>query len=105
MSDSATGLDAQLDALGHADRRTVLRALLRADRRDETPVEIDRLTAGDGNRGIQLHHVHLPKLEDLGFVRANRDRGHVTVGPSFEEIEPWLEFLDENRDELPTDWV
>jgi hypothetical protein len=103
MSDRATGLDAQLDALRHADRRTVLRALLRADRRGETPVDIDRLTAGDGNRGIRLHHVHLPKLEDLGFVRANRDRGHVTVGPAFDEIEPWLEFFDENRDELSAD--
>lgn len=99
--------DSHVEALGHVHRRRLLRALLEADPDAETPVDIEQFGRGTDTRDlkISMHHVHLPKLESLGLVRTDRERQHVGRGPNFEEIEPLLRILDENRDELPADWA
>lgn len=88
-----------LEALSHIERRRLLLALLN--------------DASDGGCTIDLeepldqsaHHVHLPKLETSGFISVDRRRHTVTTGPSFEEIRPLLELLDENRSQLPDGWA
>lgn len=54
---------------------------------------------------VQLLHVHLPKLEDLGLVAWERDRDEVRRGPDFHEVRPVLDLLDDNRSVLPGDLV
>lgn len=46
---------------------------------------------------IQYHHVHLPKLEDSGYVHWDRRRDEVSPGPRFEELLPLLEFVEEHQ--------
>lgn len=88
-----------LDAVGDVQRRRVLTALLEQDRRDDDPiVHEDGDDATEVRRRLrdELHHVHLPKLEDEGFVVWNRDAGEITPGPRFEELRPLLRLLDDH---------
>lgn len=103
---TSTSFDAHLDALGHVDRRRLLLALLHANAGGDLPVDVDRLANGTAeDLRVSMHHVHLPKLDDYGFVDADLDRYTVTTGPRFDEIRPLLELLDGNRDRLPDDWL
>lgn len=101
---TSPSLDSQLAALGHIDRRRLLLALLDAEEANTLPVEIDGSEHGADGVPLQMsmHHVHLPKLADLGFVDA--DHGSVTTGPRFDRIRPLLELLETNRERLPDDW-
>lgn len=54
---------------------------------------------------VTLRHLHLPVLEERGFVRWDRENHRVTRGPRFEELEPFLELLRELQDDLPGRWV
>ena len=103
----STSFDSHLDALGHADRRRLLLALLDASTEGGLPVEIDHLAsdAAEVPLRVSMHHVHLPKLDDYGFVETNLDRYTVTTGPRFDEIRPLLELLDGNRERLPDGWL
>jgi hypothetical protein len=111
-------LDDALEILADGDRRDLLLGLLEAN--PQTVATPDGETDGgrsagdtDGgvatgdrfDRRVTMHHVHLPKLEDYGFVEWDSDTGEVVRGPCFGEIEPLLELLDEHRDELPEEWL
>ena len=105
-TEAVTSFDARLDALGHVDRRRLLLALLNAEEAT-LPIEPDQLESETAESDVllSLQHIHLPKLEDLGFVDADPDHHAVTTGPRFEEIKPLLELLDTHRDRLPPDLV
>jgi hypothetical protein len=98
-------LDDALDAIGHAERRRLLLALSEHTPRDDSPPggSTDRDT-GDAAERIRMHHVHLPKLDDYGFVDWNERAGEVRRGSEFDRIEPLLELFDEHGSELPFDW-
>lgn len=49
---------------------------------------------------VRLHHVHLPKLADAGYVERDGD-DRIVPGDSFEEIRPLLETLARNAESLP----
>ena len=100
-------MDAQLDALGHVDRRRLLIALLHAASEGDGTVELDQMASDTAERrlDVSMHHSHLPTLEAEGFVDTTEDDRAVTTGPRFEDIVPLLELLDANRDQLPDDWV
>lgn len=53
---------------------------------------------------LRLHHVHVPKLVEYGFVEWDEDNHDVIKGPRFDDIRPLLELLDDRRDELPGEW-
>jgi DNA-binding transcriptional ArsR family regulator len=99
----STPFDVHLDALGHVDRRRLLLALLHAESEGDLPVEVEQVERETGETTLQpsMYHVHLPKLDNMGFVDANLDRCSVTPGPRFDEIKPLLELLDENRERIP----
>lgn len=104
---AALGMDSHLEALGHVERRRLLRALLQADRHGETSVDIGQLASGADERDlvVSMRHVHLPKLEGMGVVRTDPGSQRVRPGPNFEKIAPLLRLLDEHREELPADWA
>lgn len=54
---------------------------------------------------IKYYHLHLPKLDAAGFINWNRDSLEIVKGPSFSEIRPLLELIQNHRDELPDGWV
>lgn len=50
---------------------------------------------------IRLHHVHLPKLAEDGFIEWDRDANLVRKGPQFESLRPILDVIEADRtDEL-----
>jgi len=99
----ATSVEACFDALGHIERRRLLLALLNGTAGGDRPVVLDDPDSDAAADTLQLsmHHVHLPKLENLEFIHVDRQRGSVTEGPRFDEIRPLLELLDDNRERLP----
>ena len=99
--------DEILDALGHIQRRKLLRALLTHNPQDDEPVVVDanESEAEELSRLVEMRHVHLPKLEDYGFIDWNRDTNEVSKGPKFDEIRPLLELLRDHEDELPDEWL
>ena len=44
---------------------------------------------------LKLRHVHLPMLDDVGYVRWDRERGTVERGPRFEDVVPLVEWFRE----------
>ncbi|RLM67110.1 transcriptional regulator [Halorubrum sp. Atlit-26R] len=92
--------DTAFDALANEHRRELLLDLL-----DENPQEVAvELPAGDDagepntthHRRIEMYHIHLPKLDDYGFIQWDRDTHEVTKGPRFEELRPLLECMVEH---------
>lgn len=102
-----SSFDEILDALAAVQRRRLLINLVERG----PPLDIAAVVRGGPDRPTpteqrtRLHHVHLPKLASLGFIRWNEDRGEVRRGPAFDEIEPLLKILLENETELSADWL
>jgi hypothetical protein len=105
--DGEVVFDDLLDALADIQRRKLLVALLAHNPQDDESVVIDADESADEelSRLIEMTHVHLPKLENYGFVVWNRETNEVSKGPNFEEIRPLLEILQKHGDELPTEWL
>lgn len=91
------------EALSAVERRRVLVGLLEHNPQDA--LVTDETEAGIDETVIARQHVHLPKLEDYGFVSWDRNEDVVTKGPRFDEIRPALELLDDHSDDLPLEWV
>lgn len=68
--------DVLLDALAHSERRELLISLGRKGTIDidhlvalvASAGDSDRLVDGSGQTAMRFHHVHLPKLEDVGLI-------------------------------------
>jgi hypothetical protein len=99
--------DEMLDALADVQRRTLLVALLEHNPQDDAPVVLaDSEEDGDSmERLVRMDHVHLPKLEEYGFIEWNEKTHEVAKGPNFDEIRPVLELLEGHDDELPPGWL
>jgi hypothetical protein len=99
--ESGTTLDEALAALADPYRRRILVSLLNGSSK------VDQIANG-GNRPdrfeILMHHVHLPRLEDGGFVRRDDGTREIVHGPRFEELRPLLELLESNDDAIPGEW-
>lgn len=114
--DSRTGsaeFDGALEALKHRYRRRLLVALLDHNPQDDDDAQeaenaLGTVTGADTDEELietELVHNHLPKLEDLGYIRWDREAGTISKGPNWDEIAPLLEVLDTHADELPDDWL
>lgn len=106
-------MDQVLDALGHRYRRRVLVALA-----DSNPQTVGSVTAtvqaheGVALHGLHvadfetaLHHIHLPKLENYGFISWDRATDELTRGPGWADIGPVVELLRDNNEKLPEEFA
>lgn len=100
-----TDLDVALSTVADGQCRRVLLALL-----DHNPQTVSRLSIpedvhpGDAEiekAEVEMHHIHLPRLDDAGFIVWNKDDQQVEKGPEYAEIVPLLELLTDNADKLP----
>ncbi|WP_339104687.1 hypothetical protein [Haloterrigena salinisoli] len=91
--------DLLFDALSDGQQRRILFALL-----EREGVDIDSPPDGIEERysaAVERRHVHLPKLEEYGFIEWDRRTDTVVRGPRFAEIEPMLRVVADNRELLP----
>lgn len=106
-SERPVGLDEALTALSHATRRRILVELLTDNPRRQQEFETVAFGPGDADEEIvtaRLHHTHLPKLDEAGFIEWERETGTITRGEKFEVVRSLLELMDDNEAELPGDW-
>lgn len=90
----------RLEAMGRVERRRLLLELSTGTP-DDAHVDLGELTP-DGDELdplVAMHHLHLPILEERGFVRWDRETDRVTRGPRFDELEPFLDLLREVLDD------
>lgn len=87
--------DKVFNALTHANRRRLLFELYAAT--EDDCINYTDLSLPENT----LYHVHLPKLEEFGYVEKDRTEETVQRGPQWEEIEPLLELLSSHLSELP----
>ncbi|MHB9287411.1 hypothetical protein ACKVMT_10290 [Halobacteriales archaeon Cl-PHB] len=95
--------DTIAEALGHQTRRQVLAELL-----EHNPLAIQDVVARNvgpdrDDARLQMVHLHLPKLDDMGYVSWDRDSETIVKGPNWDEIEPVLRLFDENGEQLQSD--
>jgi len=99
-------LDELFEVLSKPPRRRILTALAAANPTNEAEF-VPRDFTGD-ERGedilMRLHHTHLPKLDEAGFIEWNPDSKTITRGPRFDEIAPLVKLLVANCDEFPAGW-
>lgn len=92
--------DRILETLAERQRRVVLMLL----KGGAVENEGDLLFRSKDEAKAALVHNHLPKLEEAGYIKWDRESGTIEKGPEFDEIEPLLELIEEHSDELPHDW-
>lgn len=97
------GVDRIFESLSSRHRRLVLILL----KQGLVETQADVIVRGEEDRTereITLAHNHLPTLEEAGYIEWDRDTGEISKGPRFDEIEPFLELIENHADELPPDW-
>jgi DNA-binding transcriptional ArsR family regulator len=109
-SEQRIATETALELLTNQQRRQILRRV--ADAPDGTTV--DQLTQhlggadslrSDGNgsaEGIELHHVHLPKLREASVIEYDTDRGSVRRGREFQAVLGLLKAIDDHREDTST---
>ncbi len=95
------GFDRIAEALRDQTRRQLLVELL-----DHNPVarptsEAENETRENEEREIQLIHNHLPRLDAMGYIVWDRSQENIIKGPNWNEIEPVVRLLSDNRERLP----
>lgn len=103
-----SGFDTALLALAKPYRRQLLLALLEHNPQDDTdsdPLDLVPATDEPDVFNTKLVHVHLPKLEDMGYITWDRAANKISKGPKWDEIAPLLELIANHRDELPEEWL
>ncbi|WP_227376839.1 DUF7344 domain-containing protein [Haladaptatus halobius] len=96
--------------LRDSHRRRILLAVSNHNPRTEGEFTTDSFTpdetSEDEIEGLktQLHHVHLPKMADKGYIKWHPITETIRRGPNFADIAPLLKLMDDHEDELPADW-
>ncbi len=98
-----TSIDETFECLSHRHRRLVLQVL-----REEDVTTEDAISARSGvpqnQAKLELRHRHLPKLRRAGYIQWNEQTGYLSRGPSFADIDQYLQLLADNAEALPHDW-
>lgn len=96
--------DKVYEALAHEQRRRLLFGLVEKNPQTDSPIDLDTPPDGvlaDETDRIEYKHVHLPKLEEYGFIEWTPSISCVERGPRFDEIRPLLERLAEHHEKHP----
>lgn len=104
VSGEAVQLDSLFEALGDEYRLRILVRLYLADHREQFPAE--DLVRFDEDRAVvlpALHHVHFPKLADLGLVEWDQEENAVRRGPQFRTIDRLFDRLAGQDGEMMDD--
>lgn len=48
---------------------------------------------------VGLYQCHLPKMDDTGAIEFNKARGTISLGPTFQQFEPYLNLDTDDTDE------
>lgn len=104
QTDPTDALDESFDLLSDPVRRRIVTRLHDHNPREEVEFTADELAAEGDQIELAIHHHHLPKLADAGFIDWDRDANIVTRGPRFDEIAPLIELMVNHQDELPAGW-
>lgn len=90
---SSDAIDSMMDALSSPTRRLTLMMLLA----ETTDMGIDSLERrlDHENARIQLHHTHLPRLVNAGYIRWDTAADTISKGPKFSEVGPLVHLLAE----------
>lgn len=89
--------DNAFSALANDHRRTLLLDLLEENPQDagvESATSESALTDAEQRAQTEMYHVHLPKLEEYGYIEWDEETNEIIKGPQFEEIRPLLEFVE-----------
>jgi hypothetical protein len=94
--------DNMVDAIAHEQRRTLLLDLLESNPQgagvESLPGE-SASTDAEHRLQIEMYHVHLPKLDDYGYIEWDKDAHEVAKGPRFDELLPLLDCVVNTRDD------
>lgn len=103
-------LDSMFDALRSPTRRRVLLAISENNPREITEFTQNKFAPANRDEAdreqleLQLHHLHLPKLAENGYIDWTPEVRTIRRGSNFDDIEPLLKLIDDHADELPADW-
>lgn len=100
--------DSFFEAFSDPYRRQLLLALVDHNPQDDDDRDPLNLISEDIEPDVletELFHAHLPKLEDMGYIRWDRDTNEISKGPDWDEIAPLLALIHDHQDELPEDWL
>jgi hypothetical protein len=111
QDESTASLDVIFEILKNSRRREVLRFLRERDEQVslgglaehvaaiENDTTTDALTSSERKRVyVGLYQCHLPKMDDIGVVEFNQDRGHITLTEKADDFEKYLDRSEEKRD-------
>lgn len=82
------------EAMGHEYRRRILFMLHSEGAPLAVPDDLNTTGHESERFHLSLLHIHLPKLEAMGFITWDRELGTIERGERFECLEPLLEVLD-----------
>lgn len=100
-------LNRVFDALADHHRRRILLAVAEGHDDLSTASLVERVVDESGDPKelrLKLYHCHLPKLTSAGYVEWNRDSGDLRPGRNFDEVDPVLRTLADNREDIPGSW-
>lgn len=95
-----------LGALADPYRRELLLALMEhnpQDDDDSDPLNI-HADGADAFTQLNISMGHLPKLDAMGIIDWDQDENAIRKGPDWEEFEPLLQLIVENKEQLPEEW-
>lgn len=100
-------LDRLFASLSHPTRRRILTTLAEDNPRNKAEFESPAFRPDDEppeRFKIELHHTHLPKLDEAGYIEWDRESDTVRRGSAFEEIRSLITLFNEHQHELVADW-
>lgn len=95
---SSEAIDSMMDVLSTRTRRVILMTLL-GDSTETSIATLERRLNPSVKR-IHLHHNHLPKLANSGYINWDDETDTISKGPKFSEVEPLVQLLNEYEAEF-----